>query len=218
MKYLIFDLDGTLTDSSKGIINSIHYALDQLNVPKPSFRDTQKFIGPPLIDTFEKLLPKSIKPEHAVKYYREYYADKGIFENSLYKGIKELLEAKKRLNVPVALGTAKPTYFARIILRHFDIYDAFDVIVGSHLNGGRTDKKEIIYEVKDQWGWQNPNHVAMIGDRSTDMLGAIHHNLPTFACKYGYAQPNELEALNPFEVVNNCNELKEKLHSWINKL
>lgn len=215
MKHLIFDLDGTLTDSSEGIINSIHYALDRLNVAKPSYETTASFIGPPLLDTFSSLIPKGISPESAVKLYREYYADKGIYENKLYSGIKDLMVACANNNIPVALGTAKPTYFARKILRHFDIYDAFDVIVGSHLNGGRTDKKEIIFEVKDQWGWQSPERVAMIGDRSTDMIGAQHHGLYTFACKYGFAQPNELESLNPNDLAMSGKQLNKQLFDWI---
>ena len=207
MDYYIFDLDGTLTDSSEGIINSIFYALDELKITKPSKETAKTFIGPPLLKTFEALIPASVKPEDAVKKYREYYATKGIYENKLYDGVLEMLDKLKREDKKIALGTAKPTYFAREILQHFNIYDAFDVVVGSHLSGGRTDKKEIIYEVKDQWGWQKNDLVTMVGDRSTDILGGQHFNLPTIGVTYGYGTVEELNNCKPTYLVNSVNEI-----------
>jgi phosphoglycolate phosphatase len=207
MEYYIFDLDGTLTDSSDGIINSIFYALDELKITKPEKEFAKSFIGPPLTKTFASLIPAEIKTEDAIKKYREYYATKGIYENKLYNGVVEMLEKLKKENKKIALGTAKPTYFAREILQHFNIYDAFDVVIGSHLSGGRTDKKDIIYEVKDQWGWQKSDLVTMVGDRDTDIIGGQHFDFHTIAVSYGYGSVEELTNCNPTHLVNSVDEI-----------
>lgn len=209
MANYIFDLDGTLTNSAQGIINSIFYTLDFYEIEKPNFNESKKLIGPPLLTTFEKLLPPSISPKDAVKKYREYYTEKGIYENKLYENVATTLQELLKDNNKLAIATAKPTYYAKIVLKHFNILDAFEIIVGSHLSGNRTHKKDLIYEVADQWGWKNnPNQTFMIGDRATDILGGKHYYYKTIGVLYGYGNDNEIYEALPNHTIHNFSEIK----------
>ncbi len=202
-KYILFDLDGTLTNSSPGIINSILFALDKMGIHENDETKLRSFVGPPLVSTFrEHYFPDSKDQVEAIKHYRSYFSTKGIYENSLYAGVIELLETIKSNGGIMALATAKPTYFANIILKHFQISSYFDVVVGSHLDGGRTTKKEIIHEVLDQLGDPRPEKCTMVGDREYDVLGAKFHGLNTIAVTYGYAKELELEAAAPDSLVD----------------
>ena len=203
ISHAFFDLDGTLTDSSPGIVNSIKYALEQMGITENDEQKLISFVGPSLQNTFKNnYFSKEVDHQQAIKHYRTYFASKGIFENSLYSGALELLETVKAQNVKIALATAKPTYFANIILNHFDIAAYFDVVVGSHLNGSRTDKKEIIYEAKDQLGLPKSEHCVMIGDREYDINGGKHHSMNTIGVSYGYAKENELQRADPDFIVH----------------
>lgn len=210
IKYVLFDLDGTLTDSSQGIIHSIFYVLDKYNCAKPSFNDAKKFIGPPLKHTFKQFLP-NVCPSEAVKVYREYYATKGIYENALYPNVENILHQLKINQYHIALATAKPTYFAKIVLDYFNLSGYFDCIVGSHLDGNRTDKKLVIHEVYDQLGKPNPYSCLMIGDRSSDIEGGKHFGMFTAGVRYGYAKKEELEFVKPNYLWDSLEELNQLL-------
>lgn len=208
--YAIFDLDGTLTDSSPGIINSIKYALNKMGIEENDEKKLTNFVGPSLKSTFENhYFPVEKDYKQAIKYYREYFSTTGIFENSLYDDVNELLSILKGNDITIALATAKPTYFAKIILNHFDITSYFDVLVGSHLSGQRTDKKEIILEVKDQLGLPKGEQCVMIGDREYDIIGGKHHKMNTIGVKYGYAKENELKKANPDHIITNPLQIVE---------
>ena len=195
MKYthVLFDLDGTLTDSSPGIINSIHYALSKMGLEERDEEKLRSFVGPGLKYTFRRnYFYKDTEVEEAVKHYRTYFSTKGIFENELYDGVETLLKHLKQEGVILALATAKPTYFANIILNHFGIRDYFEVVVGSHLNGKRTDKKTIIEEVLDQLGLPDKKKCLMVGDREYDIIGAQQHGIKSVGAMYGYGNQKEL--------------------------
>jgi phosphoglycolate phosphatase len=202
-KQILFDLDGTLTDSSPGIVNSIQYALNKMGVHENDQQKLRTFVGPSLSSTFKNnYFPLEKDQQQAIKYYREYFSTKGIYESSLYADVIKLLDKLKLTDYKIALATAKPTYFANIILKHFHIDHYFDVVVGSHLTGTRTDKKEIIHEVSDQLGLPDPKSCTMIGDREYDILGAKHHKMNTIGVSYGYAKDNELQAVQPDYIVH----------------
>lgn len=217
--YILFDLDGTLTDSSPGIVNSIQYALDKMGVKEHDEKKLTSFVGPALQKTFSQYYFQNEEDvKNAMKYYREYFAVHGIYENSLYDGVPELLEGLSAQNKKIALATAKPTYFANIILRHFNIDQYFSVVVGSHLTGTRTDKKEIIHEVKDQLGLPNSKKCVMVGDREYDILGGKHHEMLTLGVSYGYSQENELQICAPDAIVHDPLEIGHwlsKTESWV---
>ena len=132
MKYVLFDLDGTLTDPGLGITTSVMHALDRFGIEKPPREELYCFIGPPLTDSFNKKfgIPVERAPE-AIGYFREYFAEKGILENEIYPGIPELLEALHKKGDKVVLATAKPLRFAKRILDYFDIAKWFDYAAGN---------------------------------------------------------------------------------------
>ncbi|MBL56607.1 MAG: phosphoglycolate phosphatase [Flavobacteriales bacterium] len=206
--FVLFDLDGTITDSSEGIINSIRYALKKMGKEEYDQDRLRSFVGPSLKHTFlTHYFPEGEEYKKAISFYRTYYAEKGIYENKLYPGIKTVLDTIYENGGKIALATAKPTYFAKIILRYFNIMEKFEVVVGSHLSGSRTCKKEIIYEVLDQFGCPNSNHIYMIGDRENDIIGGKHHELITIGAEYGYGVSGELNSVQPDYLVNSEEEI-----------
>ena len=209
---VLFDLDGTLTDSSPGIVNSIKYALEKMSIFENDDQKLTSFVGPSLYKTFsENYFNEEQDVKQALVHYREYFAKTGIYENALYNGVMELLESIKSRDLKIALATAKPTYFSNIILKHFKINHYFDVVIGSHLTGTRTEKKEIIHEVIDQLGLPNGNHCVMIGDREYDIIGGKHHEMHTIGVNYGYAKKGELLLQNPSFIVNSPKEIQNIL-------
>ncbi len=208
--FVLFDLDGTITDSSEGIVNSILYALRSMGKQEDDVDRLRSYIGPSLKDTFQNnYFPAEEQCKKAIAFYREYYATKGIFENKLYSGISEVLKTIKSGGGVVALATAKPTYFAKIILQYFGVESYFDTIVGSHLKGTRTDKNEIIFEVLDQLGFPKSNDIYMIGDREYDIVGARKHDLKTIGVEYGYSIEGELSRVNPDFLVKSPSQILE---------
>ena len=200
--FVLFDLDGTITDSSEGIVNSILYALRKMGKEEEDINRLTSYVGPSLKDTFQNnYFPGEEECKKAIAFYREYYATKGIFENKLYAGILDVLKTIKDSGGVVALATAKPTYFAKIILKHFGIDFYFDSIVGSHLRGTRTHKNEIIFEVLDQLGFPKSNDIYMIGDREYDVMGGKKNQLKTIGVSYGYGIEGELLRANPDFIV-----------------
>ena len=208
IKHVLFDLDGTLTNSSPGIINSIKYALNKMGIDENDEKKLTAFVGPSLFKTFsENYFSNEVDVKQAMIFYREYFAHTGIFENTLYHGVPELLEQLKSADKKIALATAKPTYFAKIILDHFNISKYFNVVIGSHLTGTRTEKKEIIHEVKDQMGLPLGENCVMIGDREYDIIGGKHHEMYTIGVSYGYAKQGELDLIQPHFIVHSPLEI-----------
>lgn len=143
-EYILFDLDGTLTDSAIGITNSAIYALEKFGIEVNDRSELYRFIGPPLLETFEYYGFSKEEAKMAVKYYREYYRDKGIFENLVYDGIEDLLKALKDNSKVLIVATSKAEVFAKQILEHFDIAKYFTYIAGGNLDGTRVKKDEVI--------------------------------------------------------------------------
>lgn len=208
--HILFDLDGTLTDPQEGIINSVQYALKKFGIKKEN-RELMYFIGPPLHKSFQKIFGTEEKAFQAVAVYREYYSTKGIFENKLYEGISELLKTLNKNNKTLHLATSKPTLFAEQILHHFKIYHNFDIIMGSNMDGSRTEKHEVIQEILDQQPGIQLNNFVMIGDRKYDIIGAKHHGLDSVSVTYGYGTIEELQYEKPTYIVNKVSDLKELL-------
>ncbi|HHW12753.1 MAG TPA: HAD family hydrolase [Firmicutes bacterium] len=207
-QYILFDLDGTLTDPGVGIINSVRYALRKFGLDgDPEF--LRRFVGPPLMDSFMKYYGfDEEKAREAVAYYREYYGPRGIFENRLYPGIPELLRGLVDRGKQLALATSKPTVFARQVLAHFQIdrYFADDLIIGSYLDGQRTKKAEVIATVLALLPPEKEKAV-MVGDRQFDVEGAKANGIAAIAVTYGYGEPAELEAAGPTHIAHTVPEL-----------
>lgn len=205
---VLFDLDGTLTDSGPGIMNSVSYALQKAGEEVPELDELRKFIGPPLKEQFmEHCKIEREKASEMVDFYREYYTEKGIFENSVYDGVEEMLKTLKESGIKIAMATSKPEKFARMIAEHFDFAKYFDVIGGACMDETRTDKQEVIRYVLDQCEEQNRSKIVMVGDRSYDVIGGHAEGLKVIGVLYGYGDLKELSqagadtlALTPKEV------------------
>lgn len=193
-KYILFDLDGTVTDSALGITNSVKYALEKLNAPAPPYETLCKFIGPPLLDGFRDFCGFDTEKAHtAVSLYREYYKETGIFENKVYDGIPELLRALKENGKAVILATSKPEKFARLILEHFDLMRYFDYAAGASMDESRNKKDGVIAYALSECDIKDKSLAVMVGDRSHDILGAKANGLSSVGVLYGFGNREELK-------------------------
>ncbi len=211
-KYILLDLDGTLTDSSDGIINSVKYALENQNAPIPAMNVLRKFIGPPLIDSFQEYTGLSFEnAELAVRTYRERYKDVGLFENKVYDGVVDLLEALKKAEKTIILATCKPKVFADRILEHFGLMKYFELTVGPEFNGRLNYKHEVIEEIIKLQKIEDKTKMVMIGDRHHDIDGAKYHSISSIGVTYGFAEDGELEKAGADVIVNTTQELVDLL-------
>lgn len=209
-EYILFDLDGTITDSGEGITKSVQYALKSFDVNVEKLEDLNKFIGPPLKDSFKKYYNfDDEKAELGLKKYREYYAEKGIFENSLYDGVVELLEDLKKSNKTIILATSKPEVYAKQILEYFKVDKYFTFAAGSDFEETRVKKGEVIKYALEEAKISDLSKVVMIGDREHDIIGAKENNIKSIGVLYGYGDVVELTqaraeyiAKTPKEILN----------------
>ena len=182
---VLFDLDGTITDSGSGIINSVKYALKKAGRKIPPEDELRKFIGPPLQEQFMKCC--GIEEKEAaemVVLYREYYQEEGIFDNRVYDGVMEMLKTLKEAGLTIVMATSKPEKFAKMIAEHFGFAKYFDLIGGACMDGARTKKQEVIQYVLEQ---------CKEKDRCYDMEGANREGIRAIGVLYGYGSKEELE-------------------------
>lgn len=193
-QHILFDLDGTLTDPGIGITNSVMYALKKFQIEVEDRTTLFKFIGPPLKASFEKYYGFSKEEsELALQYYREYFKPKGLYENQVYKGVRELLTELKSRNKTLILATSKPEEYAIEILRHFDLYKYFDFVAGATMDSSRVKKADVILYALQSYGISDLSSVIMIGDREHDILGAKQVGLDSIGVLYGYGDYEELK-------------------------
>lgn len=193
-KYVLFDLDGTLTDSALGITNSAAYALKKYGIDIADNNELLKFIGPPLHESFKNFYGFSEDESvQAVKYFREYYNDKGIFENTVYDGIPQLLETLSEAGRTPVVATSKAELFAARIIEHFNLDKYFAYVAGGNMDGTRTRKDEVIEYALKSAGVTDKSAVIMIGDRHHDILGAKKAGIDSIGVLYGYGSREELE-------------------------
>lgn len=215
MEYILFDLDGTLTDPKIGITLSVQYALKHFGIEEPDLDKLEPFIGPPLRDSFIKFYGfTEEQAEEAVEKYRERFRDIGIFENKVYQGIPGLLKNLKAAGRKIAIASSKPTVFVERILKHFKLDRYFDVVVGSELDGSRGTKEEVVKEALDQLFAGKPVErakVVMIGDRKFDIQGARAWFIPSIGVTYGYGSEAELKEAGADYVAGNVKQLEEIL-------
>jgi phosphoglycolate phosphatase len=208
-KTILFDLDGTLTDSGEGIINCAIYAMEHYNLPIPPREELRVFVGPPLTDTFMKF---GVAPEdalEAVEIYRERFIPIGMYENKLYPGIPELLETLRSQGHILCIATSKPESMAREILRYFDIGKYFHYICGATLDHSRDTKEQVIAYLISQCDSQYP--WVMVGDTAFDVIGANAHNIPTIGVAWGYGVVEEMQQAGAATIVYNASELLHEL-------
>lgn len=208
-KTILFDLDGTLTDSGEGIINCAIYAMEHYNLPIPPREELRVFVGPPLTDTFMKFGVKPEDAQEAVKYYRERYIPIGMYENKLYSGIPELLEELRKEEHNLCIATSKPENLAVEILQHFGIDKYFQYICGATLDHSRDTKEQVIAylmsQCKSEYPW------VMVGDTVFDIEGANAHNIPAIGVAWGYGLVEEMRKAGAAAIVYDTHELLKEL-------
>lgn len=191
---ILFDLDGTLTDSGEGIMNAVRYTLERYE-KEATEEELRSFIGPPLQTQFEQFLKVSEEEgKRAVSIYREYYTKRGIYENKVYPGIPDVLKQLKQAGFRLCIATSKPEKFAVQIAEHFNFAQYFERIGGALMDGNRTKKREVIEYVltEEQIGDQREG-ILMVGDRKHDICGAKQTGLRSMGVLYGYGSQEELE-------------------------
>ncbi|MCI6676220.1 MAG: HAD family hydrolase [Clostridiales bacterium] len=209
-KYILFDLDGTLTDPMVGITKSVQYALKKFGIEVEDHKTLTAFIGPPLRDSFCDYYGFSKEQATmAIEYYREYYKPTGIFENELYEGIDQMLAQLKKHGYVIALATSKPEVFAEKILEYFNIKQYFDCIAGSDLAETRVKKDEVIRYALNELAVEKEAEVTMVGDRCYDVKGAYQCKIHSVAVTYGYGSVEELKAASPNVIVDSVEALKQ---------
>lgn len=204
---ILFDLDGTLTDSAPGITNSVMYALSKFGIEVEDRRELYRFVGPPLWDSFKNFYGFSDeKAKTAVNYYREYFSEKGIFENEVYADIPDLLKTLTDHQKTLIVATSKPEVFAKKIVNHFGIAGYFKLTAGCQLDGTRAKKGEVIRYALD-YCHVEPSRAVMIGDRKEDVLGAKEAGIPSIGVLYGYGGKRELEEAGADFLANTAAEV-----------
>ena len=192
--YLFFDLDGTLTDPAQGITNSFIHALKYFEIEIPSYETLCTFIGPPLPETFKTQFGfDDAKAAEGVKKYREYFATKGLLENSVYPGIPELLAGLKDSGKKLVVATSKPEEYSVHIIEHFSLTQYFENVCGSLMDESRSKKDEVIAYAIERNHIPDKSKILMIGDRKHDILGAKKIGLKSCGVLFGYGSREELE-------------------------
>lgn len=192
-KYILFDLDGTLTNPEIGITNCVMYALEKFNIKVEDRKKLHPFIGPPLTYSFQTFYGLSeADSQLGVKYYRERFSVKGLYENEVYAGVEKMLQQLKESGKTLIIATSKPEEYTIKILKHFDLYKYFDFIAGATMDGSRGEKADVIRYALEISGIENKSEAIMIGDRNYDILGAKENGLDSIGVLFGFGDYEEL--------------------------
>ena len=209
---LFFDLDGTLSDSAEGILNSVIYALERLGLEPPARESLFRYIGPPLIRSFSEepgVLPEQVG--RAVELYRENYTVRGIYECSAYDGVREALHALRAEGYRLTLATCKPWTLAERVLEHLGFRDCFDFVSGPEMDGTRNEKHEVIAYAMKKLSIKDPSEILMIGDRRDDVLGAKRCGIDCVGVLWGFGSVDELTKAGAIETLKTPAELLDFL-------
>ena len=208
-KTILFDLDGTLTDSGEGIINCATLSLNHFGLPVPDQETMRQFVGPPLRETFLKFGVPADKTEEAIAVFRSRYLPIGKYENEPYAGIRELLERLQAEGHRLYVATSKPESTALDIMARFDLARYFDRICGATMDGSRDEKSQVIAYLLEQT--PEAGNAIMVGDTAFDVLGAATHGIPTIGVSWGYGEVKDMEAAGAKAIAHTMDELYDLL-------
>ena len=204
-KTILFDLDGTLTDSGEGIINCATLALRHFGLPIPSYEDMRTFVGPPLRDSFIRFGVPADQADEAIRVYRSRYIPTGMFENTPYPGIRELLEKLRAEGYTLYVATSKPEEMSVTILEKFDLAKYFHRICGASIDSSRSTKDAVIAYLLESSGAKED--MVMVGDTRYDILGAKAHGIPAIGVGWGYGKVEEMEEAGAVGIAETMDEL-----------
>lgn len=208
-KTILFDLDGTLTDSGEGIMNCAKLALEHYGLPIPSDTEMRTFVGPPLHESFVRFGVPKEEAENAIKIYRSRYIPIGKFENHPYDGIRELLEKLCADGHKLYVATSKPETMSVEILEHFDLAKYFTIICGATMDTSRSSKEAVIAYLLDKTG--HMDNTVMVGDTAFDVIGAKAHGIPTIGVSWGYGQIEDMVQSGAVSIAHTAEELYRQL-------
>ena len=209
-KLILFDLDGTLTDSGEGITKSVKLALDHFGIPAESLDDLRYFVGPPLRDSFLKAGVPEDRIEEAIAVYRSRYTTVGKFENIPYPGIPQLLSQLKDCGYQLCVATSKPETMSVEILDKFGLSCYFDEICGATLDKSRDSKSAVIEYLLQKTG--SSDNAIMVGDTAFDVVGAAEHGIPTIGVSWGYGTVEDMEKAGAKAIAHSMDELAELIN------
>lgn len=210
-QYILFDLDGTLSDTGRGVKNSVRYALRKFGLDAGE-KTLDLYIGPPLRGAFQEYAGLSESDaEKAVAYYREYYSEHGVLENEIYPGMEQLLSALSEAGKTLLVATSKPDVYTKIVIRQWHLEHYFAFIGAALLDGSRDSKADIIRYALDGCGCRDYNTAVMIGDRKYDILGAKSAGISAVGVTYGYGSESELRSAGALIIADSTEELKRIL-------
>lgn len=211
-QYILFDLDGTLTNSELGITKSVQHALKKFGIEVEDRTALRPFIGPPLGESFQVYYGLSKEEsEQAIKYYRERFSVKGLYENEVYEGVEKMLQDLKESGKKLILATSKPEKFTILILEHFDLLKYFDFVAGATMDGSRGEKADVIRYALELSGIEDKSDVIMIGDRKFDILGAKENGLASIGVLYGFGDREELTEAGADYIVERAEDIVKVL-------
>lgn len=211
-KYIFFDLDGTVIDSSEGIIRSYIYALSKFGITVNDRNDLRKCIGPPLTYSFKTYFGMEGEDvDKAVAYYREVFSAGLMLKNRLYDGMLDLLKALRNADKKVIIATSKLEIYVRPILEDLGILDCFDFVAGSLLGDVRVKKEDVIAYILEQINITDISECVMVGDRARDIEGAAYLGVDGIGVLYGFGTREELEATGARYIAKDVDELKKIL-------
>ena len=208
-KAILFDLDGTLTDSGEGIINCALFALEHFGLPLPDRETMRVFVGPPLHQSFIKFGVPEDQADEAVRVYRSRYIPIGKFENFPYPGVRELLEKLRTDGHKLYVATSKPEAMSIEILEHFDLAKYFTIICGATFDTSRSTKADVIAYLLQQSG--KAGDTVMVGDTAFDVIGAKAHGIPTIGVSWGYGKVADMVEAGAKAIANDMDQLYDLL-------
>ena len=210
-KCILFDLDGTLTDSGAGIIHCGQLVLEHYGLPIPEKKDMRWMVGPPLRVSFPRLQIPEEKTEEAIEIYRYHYEKTGIFETEPYPGIADLLQKLQDDGHRLFVATSKPEYMALEVLNRFDLTKYFEKVCGCQRDGVRDKKADVIAYLMQYV--QPGEEVVMVGDTIFDVQGANEHKIPTVVVSWGYGVEQDMLDAGASAIANSPEHLIELINA-----
>jgi phosphoglycolate phosphatase len=207
---ILFDLDGTLSDSAPGILGSLRHAFDVNDLPRLDPQTERALLGPPFYESLPPLIGEAVLPD-VIAAYRDDYGRSGMYRTSVYPGVRAALEGLRAGGVRMAVATSKPEAYAVPIVEYLDLTEFFETVGGDELDGSLRTKALVIGKVLARLGQPDPVDTLMVGDRVHDVEGARAHGIATVAVGWGYATPGELVAAQPLTICATPADLAEVL-------
>jgi phosphoglycolate phosphatase len=211
-KHIIFDLDGTLSDSREGIFNAYYYTFNKLNISSPDENTLMNLIGPPLQKGFADAFGlQGAENESAVKVFREYYSTKGLFENKLYDGINDLLDQLVQAGASLYVATSKYNVYANQVLQYFGIANCFTEVAGADYGGYHASKVDLVAGILRRNNIRDPMEAVIIGDTRYDIDAAAELGIDSIGVTYGFSSFEDIESFDPDYIVENVEALQSLL-------